>query len=77
MDYEKQFGSQISHFSGSQRLSCTPCHGKSFKDNTRLKIHVDKYHIDNNISTSSTFSSTDSITKLLINLKLQLPTIGR
>jgi hypothetical protein len=42
-----------------------------------LKIHVDKYHVDNNLSTSSTYSSTDSITKLLINLKLQLPTIRR
>jgi hypothetical protein len=41
-----------------------------------LKIHVDKYHVDNNLSTSST-SSTESITKLLINLKLQLPTIRR
>jgi hypothetical protein len=54
---------------------CSP--GKSFKDNNRLKIHVDKYHVDNNLSTSSTSSSTDSITKLLINLKLQLPTIRR
>jgi hypothetical protein len=27
-------------------LPCTP--GKSFKDNNRLEIHVDKYHIDNN-----------------------------
>jgi hypothetical protein len=44
---------------------------------TDLKIHVDKYHADNNLSTSSTSSSTDSITKLLINLKLQLPTIRR
>jgi hypothetical protein len=33
-----------------------------------LKIHVDKYHVDNNLPTSSTSSSTDSITKLLINL---------
>jgi hypothetical protein len=45
--------------------------------NNILKIHVDKYHINNKLSTSSTFSSTDSITKLLINLKLQLPTIRR
>jgi hypothetical protein len=51
--------------------------GKSFKDNNRLKIHVDKYHVDNNLSASSTSSSTDSMTKLLINLKLQLPTIRR
>jgi hypothetical protein len=77
MDNEKQFGSQSSHFSGYQRLPCTLCPGKSFKDNNRLKIHVDKYYIDNNLSNSSTFSSTDSITKLLINLKLQLPTIRR
>jgi hypothetical protein len=76
MDYEKQFRSQNSHSSGSQRLPCTLCPGKPFKDNNRLKIHVDKYHIDNNLS-SSTFSSTDSITKLLIHLKLQLPTIRR
>jgi hypothetical protein len=100
MDYEKQLDSQNSHFSGSQRLPCTQCPGKSFKDNNRLKIHVfvshlhpaarqfcrstytitdniilDKYYIDNNLSTSSTFSSTDSITKLLINLKLQFPTM--
>jgi hypothetical protein len=34
------------------------------------------YHVDNNLSTSST-SSTDSITKLLINLKHKLPTIRR
>jgi hypothetical protein len=66
MDYEKQFGSQNSNSSGSQRLTCTLCPGKSFKENNRLKIHVD-----------STFSSSDSITKLLINLKLQLPTIRR
>jgi hypothetical protein len=71
MDYEKQFGSQNSHSSGSQRLSRTLCSRTSFKDNKRLKIHVDKYHIDNNLSTSSTFSSIDSIIKLLINLKLQ------
>jgi hypothetical protein len=77
MDYEKQFGSQNSNSSGSQRLTCTLCPGKSFKENNRLKIHVDNYHIDNNLSTSSTFSSSDSITKLLINLKLQLPTIRR
>jgi hypothetical protein len=32
---------------------------------------------NNNLSNSSTFSSTDSITKLLINLKHQLPTIRR
>jgi hypothetical protein len=63
MDYEKQFGSQNSHSSGSQRLPCTRCPGKSFKDNNRLKIHVDKYHIDRKLSTSSAFSSTDSITK--------------
>jgi hypothetical protein len=73
----KIFGSQNSHSSGSQKLPCTLCPGKSYKDNNRLKIHVDKYHIDNNLSTSSTFSSIDSITKLLINLKLQLPTIRR
>jgi hypothetical protein len=36
-----------------------------------------KYPIDNNLSTSYSFSSTDSITKLLINLKLQLPTVRR
>jgi hypothetical protein len=42
-----------------------------------LKVHVDKYHIDNNLSTSSAFFSTVSITKLLFNLKLQLPTIRR
>jgi hypothetical protein len=41
-----------------------------------LKIHLDKYHVYNNLSTS-TSSSTDSITKLLINLKHQLPTIRR
>jgi hypothetical protein len=76
MDYEKQFGSEDSHPGGSQRLPCTLCPGKSFKDNNRLKIHVDKYHVDSNLSTSST-SSTDSITKLLINLKHQLPTIRR
>jgi hypothetical protein len=40
MDYEKQFGSQNSHFSGSQGLPCTLCPEKSFKDNNRLKIHV-------------------------------------
>jgi hypothetical protein len=39
-DYEKQFGSQDNHSSGPQRLNCTLCPGKSFKDNTRLKIHV-------------------------------------
>jgi hypothetical protein len=66
MDYEKHFGSQDSHSSGSQRLP--------FKDNTTLQIHVNKYHINNALST---FSSTDSITKLLINLKYQLPTIRR
>jgi hypothetical protein len=77
MDYEKQFGSEDSYPGGSQRLPCTLCPGKSFKDNNRLKIHVDKYHVDNNLSTSSTSSSTDSITKLLINLKHQLPTIRR
>jgi hypothetical protein len=33
MDYEKQFGSQNSHSSGFQRLPCTLCPGKSFKDN--------------------------------------------
>jgi hypothetical protein len=77
MDYEKQSGSQDSQPDGSQRLRCTLCPGKSFKDNNTLKIHVDKYHVDNNLSTFSTSSSTDSITKLLINLKLQLPTIRR
>jgi hypothetical protein len=77
MDYEKQSGLEDSQPDGSQRLCCTLCPGKSFKDNNRLKIHVDKYHVDNNLSTSSTYSSTDSITKLLINLKLQLPTIRR
>jgi hypothetical protein len=77
MDYEKQSGSEDSQPDGSQRLRCTLCPGKSFKDNNRLKIHVDKYHVDNNLSTSSTSSSTDSITKLLINLKLQLPIIRR
>jgi hypothetical protein len=41
----------------------------------RIIMIIHKYHIDNNLSTSSTFSSTDSITKLLINLKLQLLTI--
>jgi hypothetical protein len=76
MDYEEQSGSQDSQPDGSQRLRCTLCPGKTFKDNNRLKIHVDKYHVDNNLSTFST-SSTDSITKLLINLKLQLPTIRR
>jgi uncharacterized C2H2 Zn-finger protein len=76
MDYEKQSGSQDSQPDGSQRLRCTLCPGKSFKDNNRLKIHIDKYHVDNNL-TFSTSSSTDSITKLLINLKLQLPTIRR
>jgi hypothetical protein len=40
MDYEKQFGSQNSHSSGSQILPCTLCPGKSFKDNNRVKIHV-------------------------------------
>jgi hypothetical protein len=73
MDYEKQFGSEDSQPDGSQRLRP----GKSFKDNNRLKIYVDKYHVDNNLSTSTTSSSTDSITKLLINLKFQLPTIRR
>jgi hypothetical protein len=43
-DYEKQFGSQDNHSRGPQRLNCNLCPGKSFKDNTRLKIHVDKYH---------------------------------
>jgi hypothetical protein len=76
MDYEKQSGSEDSQPDGSQRLRCTLYPGKSFKDNNRLKIHVDKYHVDNNLSTSST-SSTESITKLLINLKLKLPTIRR
>jgi hypothetical protein len=33
MDYEKHFGSQDSHSSGSQRLPCILCPGKSFKDN--------------------------------------------
>jgi hypothetical protein len=60
MDYEKQFGSQNSHSSGSQKL---PCPGKSFKDNNRLKIHVD---IDNNLSTSSTFSSTSHLLLFVI-----------
>jgi hypothetical protein len=40
MDYEKQSGSQDSQPDGSQRLRCTLCPGKSFKDNNRLKIHV-------------------------------------
>jgi hypothetical protein len=31
MDYEKHFGSQDSHSSGSQRLPCILCPGKSFK----------------------------------------------
>jgi hypothetical protein len=53
------------------------CPGKSFKDNTRLEIHVDKYHTSINLPTSSNFSSTVSITNLLINLKHQLPTIRR
>jgi hypothetical protein len=75
MDYEKHFRSQDSHSSGFQRLPCILCPGQSFKDNNSLKIHVDKYHINNNLSTSFTFSSIDSITKLLINLKHQLPTI--
>jgi hypothetical protein len=69
MDYEKQLGSQNGHSGGSQRLPCTLCPGKSFVDS--------KYHIDNNLSTSSTFPSSDSLTKLLINLKLQLPTSRR
>jgi hypothetical protein len=43
MDYEKQSGSQDSQPDGSQRLRCTLCPGKTFKDNNRLKIHVDKY----------------------------------
>jgi hypothetical protein len=77
MDYEKQSGSENSQPDGSQRLRCTLYPGKSFKDNNSLNIHVDKHHVDNNLSTSSTSSSTDSITKLLINLKLQLPTITR
>jgi hypothetical protein len=79
-DYEKQFGSQDNHSSGPQRLNCNLCNlcpGKSFKDNTRLKIHVDKYHTNSNLPSSSNFSSTVSITKLLINLKQQLPTIRR
>jgi DNA modification methylase len=76
-DYEKQFGSQDNHSSGPQRLNCNLCPGKTFKDNTRLKIHVDKYHTNNNLTTSSNFSSTVSITKLLINLKQQRPTIRR
>jgi hypothetical protein len=42
-----------------------------------LKIHVDKYHTNSNLPTSSTFSSIVSITKLFINLKHQLPTIRR
>jgi hypothetical protein len=47
-------------------------------DNTRSKIHLDKYNIFLfYLPTSSTFSSTVSITKLLINLKHQLPTIRR
>jgi hypothetical protein len=66
MDYEKQFGSQNSHSSGSQKLPCTVCPGKSFKDNNKLKIHVDKYHIDNNLSTSSTFSSTSHLLLFVI-----------
>jgi hypothetical protein len=77
MDYEKHFGSQDSHSCGFQRLPCILCPGQSFKDNNKLKIHVDKCHINNNLSTSSTFSSIDSMTKLLINLKHQLPTIRR
>jgi hypothetical protein len=63
MDYEKQFGSQNSHSSGSQKLPCTLCPGKSFKDNNRLTIHVD---IDNNLSTSSTFSSTSHLLLFVI-----------
>jgi hypothetical protein len=63
MDYEKQFGSEDRYPGGSQRLPCILCPGRSFKDNSRLKIHVDKYHVDNNLSTSSTSSSTDSVTK--------------
>jgi fructose-1,6-bisphosphatase len=43
----------------------------------RLEIHVDKYHTSSNLPTSSNFSSTVSITNLLINLKHQLPTIRR
>jgi hypothetical protein len=39
-DYEKQFGCQDNHSSGPQRLNCNLCPGKSFKDNTKLKIHV-------------------------------------
>jgi hypothetical protein len=76
-DYEKQFGSQDNHSSGPQKLNCNLCPGKSFKDNTRLKIHVDKYHTNSNLPTSSNFSSTVSITKMLINLKHQLPNIRR
>jgi hypothetical protein len=68
IDYEKHFGFQDTHSSGSQKLPCILCPGKSFKHYTKLKIHVDKHHIKNNLLTS-TFSSTDSITKLLINLK--------
>jgi hypothetical protein len=45
MDYEKQFGSQNSHSSGSQILPCTLCPGKSFKDNNRVKIHVSYQHL--------------------------------
>jgi hypothetical protein len=52
MDYEKQSGSEDSQPDVSQRLRCTLCRGKSFKDNNRLKIHVDRYHVDNNLSTS-------------------------
>jgi hypothetical protein len=44
MDYEKQSGSEDSQPDGSQRLRCTLCPGKSFKDNNRLKIHVDIIH---------------------------------
>jgi hypothetical protein len=42
-----------------------------------VKDYLVLYVLENNLSTSSTFSSTDSIIKLLFNLKLQLPTIRR
>jgi hypothetical protein len=38
MDYEKHFGSQDSHSSGSQRLPCILCPGKSFKVIIRLNL---------------------------------------
>jgi hypothetical protein len=53
--YEKQSGSEDSQPDGSQRLRCTLCPGKSFKDNNRLKIHVDKYHVDNNTGEQTIF----------------------